>query len=300
MAENNEDQEALTLSEDILRYLVYITIPKTLLAPLHRVQIIQQTQDINPQFTPGTQYRGISDAFRGIYKNEGFCSFWRGNLYNSLRVFPYQIILHNLHRTLAPAIQSSGLMESQYVSLFLERAYTPFIVNVANLILYPIDIANVRVSADISCPDRMFFGTWDCLTDLLLTGGIESWYTGFGLRIPSLLILRGTYVSYSAVHNKLKSKYKFLETDFWKIISNVLFSILGAIVTYPLDTVCRRLIMDAGRESPRYKGIFDCFERIWEDEGIKGFFKGLGVCILQNVGQILYTFLMDSLIERIT
>merc|ERR1712146_154462 len=63
--------------------------------------------------------------------------------------------------------------------------------------------------------------------------------------------------------------------------------IAGAGISYPFDTVRRRLQMQAEKpvEEHIYKGTFDCLKKIAAEEGIgPGLFKGFIANALRSVG----------------
>jgi len=64
---------------------------------------------------------------------------------------------------------------------------------------------------------------------------------------------------------------------------------VAGIVSYPLDTVRRRLMMQSGRpvEEQQYKGTIDCFRKIVADEGAAAMFKGSLSNILRGAGGAL-------------
>jgi len=47
-------------------------------------------------------------------------------------------------------------------------------------------------------------------------------------------------------------------------------------LTYPLDLVRTRIMIDQGR----YKGIIDCFVKTYQREGLRAFYQGLGLSVL--------------------
>jgi solute carrier family 25 (adenine nucleotide translocator) protein 4/5/6/31 len=71
----------------------------------------------------------------------------------------------------------------------------------------------------------------------------------------------------------------------WVIAQTVVtFSTFGS---YPIDTVRRRLMMDAGRKDPLYNGTVDCFNKIVKKEGGKALFKGAWSNTLRGLGAAL-------------
>lgn len=65
-------------------------IAKTASAPIDRVKLLMQTQAINTAIT--RPYTSILDCVMRVYKEQGFLSFWRGNLANIYRYFPNQAL----------------------------------------------------------------------------------------------------------------------------------------------------------------------------------------------------------------
>jgi len=61
----------------------------------------------------------------------------------------------------------------------------------------------------------------------------------------------------------------------------------AGVVSYPLDTVRRRLMMDSGRKEKMYNGTLHCFSRILADEGAKAFFKGSLSNVIRGTGGAL-------------
>jgi len=67
-------------------------ISKTAVAPIERVKLLLQVQHISKQIAPDKQYKGMIDCFVRIPKEQGFLSYWRGNLANVIRYFPTQAL----------------------------------------------------------------------------------------------------------------------------------------------------------------------------------------------------------------
>merc|ERR1712050_544829 len=71
---------------------------------------------------------------------------------------------------------------------------------------------------------------------------------------------------------------------------------LGAGISYPFDTVRRRLQMQAEKpvEEHIYKGTVDCFKKIAAEEGLaKGLYKGFVANIVRSVGGALVLVFYD-------
>lgn len=71
---------------------VAAAISKTAVAPIERVKLLLQVQAVSKQIPKEQQYKGMIDCFVRIPKEQGFLSFWRGNLANVIRYFPTQAL----------------------------------------------------------------------------------------------------------------------------------------------------------------------------------------------------------------
>merc|ERR1712084_142684 len=74
-------------------------------------------------------------------------------------------------------------------------------------------------------------------------------------------------------------------------------TVSAGIISYPLDTVRRRLMMQSGRpvEEMIYKGTLDCFRVIARDEGVAAFFKGSLSNVIRGTGGALVLVFYDTL-----
>jgi solute carrier family 25 (adenine nucleotide translocator) protein 4/5/6/31 len=71
---------------------VSAAVSKTVVAPIERVKLLLQVQDAQKTIAVDKRYKGIGDCFSRVYSEQGFGSFWRGNLANVIRYFPTQAL----------------------------------------------------------------------------------------------------------------------------------------------------------------------------------------------------------------
>ncbi|VCW91066.1 unnamed protein product [Gulo gulo] len=81
----------------------------------------------------------------------------------------------------------------------------------------------------------------------------------------------------------------------WMIAQTV--TAVAGVVSYPFDTVRRRMMMQSGRKGAdiMYKGTVDCWRKIFKDEGGKAFFKGAWSNVLRGMGGAFVLVLYDEL-----
>ena len=67
-------------------------VSKTVVAPLERVKMLLQIQDAHKGIPADQRYKGVVDCFSRVNREQGFLSFWRGNVVNVIRYFPTQAL----------------------------------------------------------------------------------------------------------------------------------------------------------------------------------------------------------------
>ena len=79
------------------------------------------------------------------------------------------------------------------------------------------------------------------------------------------------------------------------IVAQVVTALAG-IISYPLDTIRRRLMMQSGRDHVIYKGTVDCFRQIYRKEGgYRPFYKGALSNVFRGVGAALVLVMYEEM-----
>ncbi|WP_278924648.1 MC/SLC25 family protein, partial [Pseudophaeobacter profundi] len=84
--------DPMSFAKDFLAGGISAAVSKTVVAPIERVKLLLQVQAVSKQIAADKQYKGIIDCFVRIPREQGFASFWRGNLANVIRYFPTQAL----------------------------------------------------------------------------------------------------------------------------------------------------------------------------------------------------------------
>lgn len=154
----------------------------------------------------------------------------------------------------------------------------------------PIWVIKTRMLSTSSKHPRAYSSVADGARHIFRSEGLHGFYRGL---LPSLL-----GVSHGALHfmvyEKLKlSRRKRLQrdlssTDF--LILSGLSKVFAGSVTYPYQVVRARLQMyDSGKI---YNGAKDVIMKVWREEGMKGFYKGLAPNLLRVLPSTWVTFLV--------
>jgi len=270
-------------------------IAKTLTAPIERVKILLQLQAVSTQITPDKQYKGILDCFGRVAKEQGISSFWRGNLANVVRYFPTQAFNFAFKDTYKQIFVRHS-PKTDKMLFFLENLACGGAAGASSLlIVYPLDFARTRLAADVGVgAGRQFNGLWHCLSSIRAKDGVSGLYKGFGVSVGGIIVYRAAYFGGfdTAKSLFLKDPKNASILVSWGIAQVV--TTLAGIVSYPFDTVRRRMMMQAGRGDIIYTSTADCWKKIVVNEGPRAFFKGALSNAIRGSGGALVLVLYDQ------
>lgn len=275
-------------------------ISKTVVAPIERVKLLLQTQDSHLDMVSGkvARYTGITNCFYRVSVEQGITSLWRGNLANCIRYFPTQAFnfaFKDTFKSLFPTYNQS----SEFWKFFAVNLASGGLAGASSLcIVYPLDFARTRLATDLGkTSQREFKGLTHCVTKIARTSGPLTLYRGFFVSVQGIIVYRGAYFG-------LYDTFKGLlfhdanTNPFGKWIVAQMATSLAGVISYPFDTVRRRMMMMAGRQQSggeiQYNSTLDCWRKIARNEGLRTFFKGGWSNILRGTGGALVLVFYDE------
>jgi solute carrier family 25 (adenine nucleotide translocator) protein 4/5/6/31 len=275
---------------------------KTLTAPIERVKLLIQTQDANPKIRSGEvpRYTGIGNCFSRVHSEQGMAAFWRGNFTNCIRYFPTQAFNLSFKDSIKKLFPKKYNPKTEFAMFFATNMASGGLAAAGSLcIVYPLDYARTRLASDVGGGKKTFNGLADCLKKTASgPGGFFALYAGFGVSLMGIIPYRGfqlgafdTLVGLNPYKND-GGPIGFVST----FASAQTAIIAGAGISYPFDTVRRRLQMQAEKpvEEHIYKGTMDCLKKIAAEEGVAlGLYKGFIANALRSVGGALVLVLYD-------
>jgi len=273
-------------------------IAKTATAPIERVKLLIQTQDANPKIISGEmqRYTGIVNCFTRVSAEQGFASFWRGNVANVLRYFPTQAFNFAFKDTIKAMFPSYSPKTDFWKFFATNMASGGFAGAASLLIVYPLDFARTRLASDVGTGSgREFNGLVDCLSKISKNSGVMALYQGFGVSVQGIIMYRGAYFGlYDTAKDALLTRESPFLLKF--LVAQVVTNVAG-ILSYPFDTVRRRMMMNSGAKTQLYTGTIDCFTKIVKNEGTGAFFKGAFSNVLRGMGGAIVLVLYDEIKE---
>ncbi|CAO3576967.1 unnamed protein product [Absidia cylindrospora] len=266
--------------------------------PFDTVKVRLQTQS-----TTNPVYKGMMDCVRQTREKEGFKGFYKG--------------------TLTPLVGIGACVSIQFVVLeAMKRRFSPRGEPLTNAQLYiagaasgiansfvsgPVEHIRTRlqVQTSASAANGLWFnGPVDAIKKIYAQHGIAGIYKGQGITMAREFQGYGAYfLAYEFLVKKSmeRSGRQRSELPAWEVclygaVSG--YALWGTV--YPLDAIKSKLQTDAFDPANRkYSGVLDCARKTLAVEGMGGFFRGIGPCLLRAAPSNAATFMGFELAMRL-
>jgi len=271
-------------------------ISKTAVAPIERVKLLLQVQDASKTIAVDKRYKGIIDVLTRVPKEQGFLALWRGNLANVIRYFPTQALNFAFKDTYKNIFLKGLDKKKDFWKFFAGNLASGGAAGATSLcFVYPLDFARTRLAADVGKGNsREFKGLADCLIKIVKSDGPIGLYRGFFVSVQGIIIYRAAYFGMFDTAKMVfagDGKLNFFAA--WGIAQVV--TIGSGILSYPWDTIRRRMMMQSGRTDVLYKNTWDCTVKIVKNEGPRALFKGALSNVFRGTGGALVLAIYDEI-----
>jgi solute carrier family 25 (mitochondrial adenine nucleotide translocator), member 4/5/6/31 len=249
-----------------------------------------------------------------VYREQGLLAFWRGNWPNVLRVAgnsainfslmdyykkvavapALEVLLIQRHATTEAQIQRKRGLVTSFVSGGLAGA-------TSTTVLYPFEFLRTRLAMDVGTSEsnRTWHGMSHIVRNILRTDGVLGFFQGYGIALFGGVFYRLLFLG---GYDALKSELLLMRTDQEELTLTQRFacaqtiSLTSGTLCYPLDSVRRRMMMQAGvpRAERKYVNSIDCFAKILRYEGVRGFYLGIGPNLLRSVSGAILLVCYDT------
>ena len=295
-------------------------LSKTAVAPIERVKLLMQLQkSITTSGNNNPKYSSAWNVAQTVYIEEGLLAFWRGNTPNVLRqagAAALNFMLMDWYKAaMRPILQATLALPSKrahedrqkrrrIISSFLSGGLAG---GTTTTVLYPIEFMRTRLALDVGSENRKYpKGMRDVFLNIWKADGIRGMYQGYGIALSGVCLYRALHLGgYDAcktelLHRRSKSStYKghsdqtLSMGERFAVAQTV--SIVAGTICYPIDSVRRRLMMQAGLKSEErlYNNSIHAFQRIFQEEGVRGFYLGIGPNLIRSFGGALLLVCYD-------
>lgn len=261
------------------------------------------------------KYSGIWQAFKLIYKEEGFTALWKGHVpaqvlsvvYGYVQFMSFEAITELMWRTYPASTSPKWKPVTHFVSGGLAGC-------LSSTVAQPLDVLRTRLVAQGE--PKVYKNLFQAANKMYVNEGIRSFYKGLVPTLVQIFPYAGLQFGFYAFFKTLwEMSIRIKQPDPYKpadveesLACGALSGIFSKGLIYPLDMVKKRLQVQGfheARESfgkvQKYSGMLDCFRVILREEGSTGFFKGLAPSTIKaglSVALIFCTYEQCLMIAR--
>jgi hypothetical protein len=235
---------------DLISGAIAGSLSRTLTAPLELYKMQLQNS-----FIPHS-------TIKAVVEKEGIRYLWKGNGINCIRLAPQYSINFAVFNYAKNNIYKDVENENY------KNLYSGIIAgSSAVFCIYPFETIRTRFSLQTN------YSHYQNLFDCIKKMKFREYYQGCGSSLFGYGIYSGlSYVFYF----KYKTLFSDYEKNSQKLLCGGLTGVTSVSITYPTDLVRRRMQLQGFDVSvPVYNSVNDCIKKIWKNEGIKGFYRGL-------------------------
>jgi solute carrier family 25 phosphate transporter 23/24/25/41 len=211
----------------------------------------------------GTDNLDFVDSCRRLFRERGLFAFWRGNMisivnqgfYTGIKFF----VIKELHTMFGN--RQLSIAESAFIGAAAGIA--------SQAALYPLDFLRTRM---VLYPTA-YTSFWQATTKIASEEGFFALWTGLLPTLAGSIPYEG---SQYVVYDKLRQK-RGRVTPLTNAINGTIAGIVSQSIAYPFETVRKLMMITNADGTKMYQSMTECFAKVYENEGIGGFFRGLGI-----------------------
>ncbi|KAK6059638.1 putative ADP/ATP translocase 2 [Cooperia oncophora] len=274
---------------------------KTTTAPFDRVKLLLQLSNTDKNYmlqlenhgrSMAHPYNGMRDCLRRVSIEQGVLSLWRGNCAGVMRCFPNHALnfaLRDFYRNLL----LKGVDRQRQFRRFVAGSVACGGLGGATalLLLYPFDFARTRLAVDVNADgSKKFKGMVHCLGTIRKREGWLSWYRGFNASVQFVIASRAAFFGlFDVIRTSVADPKQLHFFTTWLLAQVCLIS--SGLLCYPLDTVRRQMMMQAGKRQKMFSSSWSCWMHIARSKGYRGFYRGaLTNSFRSTGGALIITF----------
>ncbi|KAF9449559.1 mitochondrial FAD carrier protein [Macrolepiota fuliginosa MF-IS2] len=269
------------------------------LNPLDLIKVKFQVDTGAPTGGVGKQ---IFHALRDIQQSQGWKGLYRGispNIAGNASSWGLYFLFYNmLKKQAAGGDINQPLSAAQYLICSAEAsAVTAVITN-------PLWLVRVRMFATTKDSPHAYRGLWDGLTSIAKTDGVAGLFRGTTLALVGVSNGAIQFMAYEKMkawgfdqkRKRVERAGKTYNQELDKL-SNLAYStmsisskFIASAATYPYQVVRSRIQNNAQQEL--FPDISTTIMRTWKQEGLRGFYRGLGTSLIRVLPGNCITFVV--------
>ncbi|KAG7200990.1 hypothetical protein KM043_003346 [Ampulex compressa] len=240
-------------------------LAKTTIAPLDRTKINFQ---ISKQPYSG---RAAIEFLARTFRTEGLLSLWRGNSATMVRIVPYSAVQFTAHEQWKRILRVNGTEAQKPWLSFLAGSLAGV---TSQSLTYPLDLMRARMAVTQKTEYKTLRQVF---SRIYAEEGILAYYRGLTPTLLGVVPYAGcSFFTYDFLRNLLTVYTVTVPGFSTSLLCGGIAGMVGQTSSYPLDIVRRRMQTSAIR-GQHYHTIGSTILKIYKEEGIMAFYKGLSM-----------------------
>ncbi|RNA09636.1 calcium-binding mitochondrial carrier S -2 isoform X2 [Brachionus plicatilis] len=287
---SNEENRIDLIFRNLIAGAFAGAVSRTCTAPFDRLKTVMQALGSRKKIK-------VIGGFGHMLKEGGLRSLWRGNGMNVIKIAPEAALKFTFYEELKTYFIKDKNREANVFERFCAGSMAGAL---AQSTIYPMELLKTRM---VLGKTGEYSSIFDCAGKIIKYEGLLAFYKGFVPNILGIIPYAGTDL---AVYETLKRFYmKKNQIDENPSIPILLMcgttsTICGQLVSYPFSLIRTRLqAQEVPMDSENRDTMRKLLIRIWRNEGLRGFYRGLLPNIIKVVPAVSISYVVYENVKNI-
>ncbi|KAJ4932009.1 hypothetical protein JOQ06_010444 [Pogonophryne albipinna] len=248
----------------------------------------------------GSTSRGVNlwSGLRGMVREGGVSSLWRGNGINVLKIAPESAIKFMAYEQIKWMIrgrkEGGGLrVHERFIAGSLAGA-------TAQTIIYPLEVLKTRLTLRKT---GQYSGMADCARQILTREGVRAFYRGYLPNTLGIIPYAGIDLAvYETLKNAWLQRNAADSADPGVLVllgCGTISSTCGQLASYPLALIRTRMQAQAAHEGKSKLTMVGQFKHIISHEGVPGLYRGLTPNFLKVIPAVSISYVVYEHMKKV-